>query len=147
MFIYAFSIFKWNRLLVNYSKSYSLPYLTIWILLFLLISKLIIDLNSKQGIYLISSLLIVLSYQYLFFNNVSINQIFTDWDVFQSQLPISLVQFDQIKNFGDFFTWNPHLGAGYQLQGQYANDYIIRKLIFLISPNFILRPIFTFFFI
>ena len=56
------------------------------------------------------------------------------------------MQFDQIKNFGDFFTWNPHLGAGYQLQGQYANDYIIRKLIFLISPNFIFATNFYFLF-
>ena len=141
-----FQFFKWNRLLVNYSKTYNLLYVTIWIALFLLISKLIIDLKNNQGIYLISSLLIVLSYQYLIFNNLSINQIFTDWDVFQSQLPISLVQFDQIKNFGDFFTWNPHLGAGYQLEGQYANDYIIRKFIFLISPNFIFASNFYFLF-
>ena len=98
--------------------------------------KIISSKKDKKYLLLVSIILVVSSYSYLFSKGLSINEIFTDVDVYQSQLPISILQFEQAKDYGEIFTWNSNLGSGYQLAGQYASDSLIRQLIFQISPNF-----------
>ena len=95
---------------------------------------------------LVSIILVVSSYSYLFSKGLSINEIFTDVDVYQSQLPISILQFEQAKEYGEIFTWNSNLGSGYQLAGQYASDSLIRQLIFQFHLISTLLQISTFYY-
>jgi len=110
-----------NYLLIMFSISY---------LLYTFIIK------GNNLVFIPSVLLILISFFILIYNNISINAIFTDLDVYQSQLPISYFQFEQIKTYGKLFSWNSNLGAGYQLAGQYASDSLIRQILFSVSPNF-----------
>ena len=136
LIITLYQFFTFNTYLPGYQLAFR-PLYTVFILGSLYLSYLFLrDASNEKYIIIVSCILIVSSYSYLLFKGVSINEMFTDVDVYQSQLPISILQFEQIKSFGDMFTWNSNLGAGYQLSGQYASDSMIRQFLFSVSPNF-----------
>ena len=115
----------------------------LYISCFYIIQKLVLD--HDNNLFVIAVMLIFISYSIILFQNQSINNLFTDVDVFQSQLPISNLQYEQVNNYGKFFTWNSHLGAGTQLTGQYATDSLLRQLIFSVSLILIFYLHFYFF--
>lgn len=85
-------------------------------------------------------------YSITFFLDHSISEIMSDIDVFQSQLPISVYQFNQVKDYGDLFIWNNNIGAGFRMEGQYGVRYIMRDLIYTFSPTFVAASNIYFFF-
>jgi len=136
LIITLYQFFQFNTYLPGYYLAYEAIYIAFLIGSIYLAYKLMNEASKEKYIIVASSILIISSYSYLLFQGVSINEVFTDVDVYQSQLPISILQFEQVKSFGDIYTWNSNLGAGFQLSGQYASDSLIRRLIFAISPNF-----------
>lgn len=138
LIITLYQFFTFNLYMDGYYSAFNNDFLNLLILFFIpyLIYQIISTKNDNKYLLLISVVLMMSSYSYLIHKGISINEIFTDVDVYQSQLPISILQFEQVKEFGEIFTWNSHLGSGYQLAGQYASDSLIREFIFSISPNF-----------
>ena len=147
LFLLSITVLQFLNFL-QYMDGYVTPFknLTYMIFIFLgfyIIQKLVLD--HDNNLFVIAVMLIFISYSIILFQNQSINNLFTDVDVFQSQLPISNLQYEQVNNYGKFFTWNSHLGAGTQLTGQYATDSLLRQLIFSVSPNFNFATNFYFF--
>ncbi len=138
--LFALTIFQFSTFMRNIN-GFSEPFTNTYIfsIFFGIFIVVYLIKKSSNNLYLlgISGILILTTYSIVLFDNLSFNQLFTDVDVYQSQLPISILQFEQVKSYGQLFSWNPNLGAGYILEGQYATNSIIRKFIFLVSPNFI----------
>ena len=75
----------------------NLTYMIFIFLGFYIIQKLVLD--HDNNLFVIAVMLIFISYSIILFQNQSINNLFTAVDVFQSQLPISHLQYEQVKNF------------------------------------------------
>ena len=140
-----YGIFEISMNNANYFLFYSSQHL-LFAFSFFVISYLFIIKETNLSIIIFSLSASIFSYLAIFVQKTSISKIFTDTDVYMSQLPISYLQFNQAKLYSTFYTWNPYFGAGYELEGQYATNYVFRKLIFFLSPNFDFASNFYFFF-
>ena len=72
----------------------------------------------------------LVAYSNLILKKLSINEMFTDIDIYQYQYPLSIFQFNQVQEFGSFLSWNPFVGAGIVLEGLTGTNYFVRELIF-----------------
>jgi len=102
--------------------------------------------QSKLSYFIISTLFSITAYSNLLVNRLSISEMFTDIDIFQYQYPLTIFQFNQIKAFGDLLPWNPYVGAGLVMEGQTATNYVVREIVFSISPSITLATNLYFYF-
>ena len=133
IFIFFLTIFGIFEMIMNNENNllfYSSRHL-LFAIFFFVISFLFLIKETKLSIIIFSLSSSIFNYLAIFVQKTSISKIFTDTDVYMSQLPISYLQYNQAKLYSTFYTWNPYFGAGYELDGQYATKLCVKKTYFL----------------
>ena len=134
-FLTLFSFLRYFNYIPEFRNIFTLTNILLVFGVVFFADNLIRNSQSKISYFVISILFSISAYSNLLVNKISINEMFTDIDIFQYQYPLTIFQFNQVKEFGSLLSWNPYVGAGLVMEGQTATNYIVREIIFSLSPS------------
>ena len=134
----AITLYSFNLYRTHVSGFDNLNYLVVIFLIsicLIIVFYVTTNLTKIPAFIISSTSMCLVAYSNLIVKKLSINEMFTDIDIYQYQYPLSIFQFNQVQEFGSFLSWNPFVGAGIVLEGLTGTNYFVRELIFFFSPS------------